>query len=73
MTGVPVALQPHQQRVVDERNALNIKWVALIAFSKMPLYASLPEDERADLIEQAAAMKQYLDCLDRRIARWTPA
>ena len=68
-----MTLEPHQQRVIDERQALNTKWVALIAFSKMPMYASLLADERADLVEQAAAMKQYLDCLDRRIARWTPA
>lgn len=61
-------LQPHQQRVVEERQALNVKHVALIAFGTTPLFQKIDAAERDRLTRQEAVMRQYLAILDERIA-----
>lgn len=61
-------MKPHEQRVIDERQELNIKWVALVAFLWSDFFKSLDTDQMNLLIEQEEVMKQYLSILDKRIA-----
>ena len=60
-------MQPHQQRVVDEKSELAEKLTKLKAFIGGVIYESLPSEERARLVLQANAMKDYLDILNERI------
>jgi len=63
-----VELQPHQQRVVTERDDLNIKINALDGFIKGSLiFHNLPKDEQALLKRQCEVMKEYSDILQSRI------
>lgn len=61
-------LQPHQQRVVTERDELRTKYEALMSFGQTETFASLPEQEQELLVEQSEAMSVYLEVLNRRIA-----
>lgn len=61
-------LQPHQQRVVTERDELRTKYQALMSFGETPTFASLPEQEQTLLVEQSEAMGTYLEILNSRIA-----
>lgn len=60
-------MQPHQQRVVDEKKELDTKWLALTAFTTSDIFNSLSEYERGLLRDQAAVMKTYSDILAERI------
>lgn len=61
-------LQPHQQRVVTERNELNDKLIALKGFIKGSLvFQDLPEEEKNRLKRQAEVMTEYSDILQERI------
>lgn len=62
------AMQPHQQRVVDEHSELVTKIVKLTDFFGTPLFAGLPEPEQQRLQAQAVAMRLYRDVLSARIA-----
>jgi hypothetical protein len=62
-------MQPHQQRVVDEKTELDDKLVKLDAFIVgSEIFKDLPEDERTRLRKQAGFMKGYSDVLGDRIA-----
>lgn len=62
-------MQPHQQRVVDEKDELADKLTKLNDFiGGNNIYDSLPADERNRLARQAFVMKDYLDILNERIA-----
>ena len=61
-------LQPHQQRVVDEKIALDQKYTSLTAFSITETFANLDEAERDRLKRQHAAMSEYSGILGERIA-----
>lgn len=61
-------MQPHQQRVVDEKSELDSKLQKLESFLGGPIFQSLSNEERVLLVEQSEAMKVYLDILARRIA-----
>lgn len=62
-------MQPHQQRVVDEKDELAEKLTKLNDFiGGNNIYDSLPADERNRLARQAFVMKDYLDILNERIA-----
>ncbi len=61
-------MQPHQQRVVNEKNELDIKLSALKAFWNNPIFVTLPEDERVRLEKQSLIMEQYSAILGERIA-----
>jgi hypothetical protein len=64
-------LQPHQQRVVDEKNELQEKTEKLGQFIlNSPIYLTLPEEEKTDLNEQHYFMNCYLDILNSRINRF---
>lgn len=63
-------LQPHQQRVVDEKNELDEKLTKLRAFCSQVggIFDSLPTEEKQRLTEQEGHMAAYSDVLGRRIS-----
>ena len=62
-------MQPHQQRVVDEKTELDVKLSALSKFiSESPIFAKLPDAERARLVCQEEVMTDYSEILGERIA-----
>jgi hypothetical protein len=66
------AMQPHQQRVVDELAELEGKRTKLQAFFDTPICAGLPEDEQWRLARQHDAMETYGAILAERIAAFAP-
>lgn len=63
-------MQPYQQRVVDEYNALEIKVSDLFKFLKTPLFTELCDKDQSLLREQYMAMQSYLTMLGHRIDRF---
>ena len=64
-------MEPHQQRVVDEKAALDDKLEKLLAFidaGKGAIFSKLVTDEKERLTTQARIMKEYSDVLADRIA-----
>lgn len=61
-------MQPHQQRVVDEKTELDNKLAKLKDFGKTAIFDSLPTEEKQRLTEQEMHMANYSDVLGRRIA-----
>jgi hypothetical protein len=63
-------LQPHQQRVVLEKQQLDLKIEALSSFIKLDnrLFSDLPIEECNRLTQQYEIMQQYSDILGQRIA-----
>ena len=67
------AMQPHQQRVVDEQAELDDRWKKLGAFFGSEAFADLDEEERSRLRQQFHAMTSYSAILGERIAAFAPA
>ncbi len=63
---------PHEQRVVEEKRALDAKREKLHAFFQSEKYESLTEAERARLRYQAMFMDGYATVLEERIAGFEP-
>lgn len=63
-------LQPHQQRVVDEKIELDEKREKLGIFLYTDIYAGLPDEERGDLHAQYTVMGHYSGILISRIGRF---
>lgn len=63
-------LQPHQQRVVEEKLALDTKVKALETFLSAPLFDSLDVAERGRLRRQLQIMQEYSSVLGERIAHF---
>lgn len=62
-------MQPHQQRVVDEKKDLDDKLDKLKAFIETnPVFKTLHEDERGRLNRQFDVMAEYSGILGQRIA-----
>jgi hypothetical protein len=62
-------MQPHQQRVVDEKKELDGKVDKLKAFIETsPTFKGLPADERGRLGRQFDVMAEYSSILSQRIA-----
>ena len=61
-------LQPHQKRLVDEKNELSEKLGKLLAFFESPIFTVLTEAERSRLRNQARFMGGYAAVLEERIA-----
>ena len=61
-------MQPHQQRVVDEKQELDTKLEKLQSFFTNPIFDGLLDDEKARLKEQAHHMSEYSHVLGERIA-----
>lgn len=66
-------MQPHQQRVVDEKCELDARLAKLIPFFDTPIFAALDEGEKSRLERQEEAMKAYSAILTERIAAFTAA
>lgn len=62
------AMQPHQQRVVDEKTDLDDKCAKLASFIGGPVFIGLPDPEQSRLRQQAHAMAAYSLILGDRIA-----
>lgn len=60
-------MQPHQQRVVDEKEALGEKLEKLLDFIQTDFYKTLPERERGLLFFQSQVMEDYYETLQERI------
>jgi hypothetical protein len=62
---------PHQQRVIDEKSALDEKIKKLATFINAPQsqshFSALPENERTILVRQRLCMEEYALILDERI------
>ena len=69
-------MQPHQQRVVDEKTELDAKLEKLKAFignsglNPSAIFEGLPPAERSRLVRQASIMEEYSDILRERIAQF---
>jgi hypothetical protein len=61
-------MQPHQQRVVEEKEQLDLKIAKLDGFVHGTIYAALPDPERNRLMRQFCFMKDYSNVLLERIA-----
>jgi len=61
-------MQPHQQRVVDEKAELSEKLDKLESFHGGPIYSSLPPAEQARLTRQKLIMELYEQVLSERIS-----
>lgn len=65
-------LQPHQQRVVEEKDQLSERLSKLVAFFQTPMFGTLSEAERSRLRNQARFMDGYAAVLEERIAAFNP-
>lgn len=63
-------LQPHQQRVVDEKAELDERLGKLHAFLKTGIFKSLPDEDQILMDRQARAMRMLSGILGERIARF---
>lgn len=61
-------IQPHQQRVLDEKEALDDKLTKLIAFFSTKIYDELTMQEQELLKLQSSYMQSYSNILAERIA-----
>ena len=62
-------MQPHQQRVVDEKAELDAKLAKLLTFiMNNPTYKTLPAAEQHRLSQQSGFMQGYSNVLAERIA-----
>lgn len=64
------ALQPHQQRVLEERNDVTTKLAKLRAFLAAPKFGDLPTAEQEAMLRQLDAMCQYEAALTDRLRLW---
>lgn len=60
-------MQPHQQRVVEEKSELDERRTKLGEFKNTDLFASLPWEEQERLNTQAHIMTMYSAILGERI------
>lgn len=61
-------LQPHQQRVVTERDELAARLKGLTTFIDLnATFSSLPKREQELLQQQEVIMRNYVTVLDQRI------
>ena len=61
-------MQPHQQRVVDEKSELDKKAKDLSEFIRFsPLFGDLPDDEQERMKDQNDIMWRYSGILGARI------
>lgn len=65
-------MQPHQQRVLDEKTELDQKLADLLEFSKTSEFDSLDEVEQKKLVRQSVVMCDYSRALSDRINGFAP-
>lgn len=61
-------MQPHEQRVIDERKELDTRLGSLVNFLHTDTFANLPDIDRDLLMEQSTAMMNYSRILSKRIS-----
>lgn len=66
------AMQPHQQRVIDEKRELDEKRQKLTTFIGGDVYRTLDKVEQSRLNRQLEAMTLYSNVLKERIAAFAP-
>lgn len=64
-------LKPHQQRVVDEKAALDENLGKLLTFHSTTVFSALDDAEQNRLVRQSVAMDDYSKILGERIAAFT--
>lgn len=64
-------MKPHQQRVVDEKSALDEKISKLVAFMNSDASEVLSLTEEDDLEEQLEYMQKYSEVLGHRISKFS--
>ena len=62
-------VEPFVQRVINEYNELNIKYIKLSAFIDSDKMDELDKEDQDDLVYQANAMIAYISILDKRIGK----
>ncbi len=62
-----MSLEPHQQRVIDEKIDLSDKRAKLFAFFYSPTFYELDQDEKGRLKIQYEIMGAYVEILNQRI------
>lgn len=60
-------VQPHIQRVIDERTELAIRAAKLKAFFDTPIFKGLDAERSKLMREQHSIMDAYVDVLDNRL------
>jgi hypothetical protein len=60
-------MNSYQKRVVEERNALDLKLNGLCAFVQTETFQSLSNADKVLLNQQKDAMRDYLNILETRI------
>ncbi|EJD6037775.1 hypothetical protein M0J18_RS04915 [Morganella morganii] len=63
-------MQPHQQRVVDEKAELDDKISKLTAFTGGDIFKSIHQEDQDLLIDQLSLMAKYSQVLEKRISRF---
>jgi hypothetical protein len=63
-------MQPHEQRVVDEKKELDEKLYKLNQFIGGEIFLSLPYAERERLGRQSGVMRMYSEILQERITHF---
>lgn len=62
-------MEDYEKRMLDEYNDLAKKVDKLYVFTKSDKFKELDKDEKYDLSAQYIAMKDYEDCLLKRLKR----
>jgi hypothetical protein len=70
-TTIKVSVLPHQQRVIDEHQELQVRVEALELFLPTELFASIEQDEQGRIKAQLSCMRGYLYILGLRIDAFT--
>jgi hypothetical protein len=65
-------LQPHQQRLLAEKQELDARLGRLLTFFKGPVFVRLPEIEKLRLRHQARFMEGYAAILEERVEALIP-
>ena len=64
-------MQPHQQRVIDEKRELDDKISRLVPFLSSDTFKTIPPAEQGRLKRQSRIMQEYADVLGERIGEFT--
>jgi hypothetical protein len=67
-----MTLQPHQYRMLTERDDLADKLDKLTTFTGGEMFRKLDQDEQMRQVRQLNCMRGYLQALNERIAAFQP-
>jgi hypothetical protein len=63
-------IEPHQRRVLDEKQELDLRLARLTAFATSESFAKVPLQERTLLLRQLELMLDLSHVLGQRITLW---